>query len=97
MRKLFNRPALALAAVLGLVFLIILIKSYCKLVDQLAISLSQIKENDVNFESEFESVAASSQITSITSGNSGPKLPNYYLRKSVDVRNREITLGYLFL
>lgn len=104
MRKLLNRPVLALATVLALIFVIVLIKSYCKLVDKLTISLSEIQESEQIQESE--SIASESENSDISSETKsidksivretiGPVLPNY-VSESKPAINREITLGYLW-
>ncbi|XP_055300430.1 extracellular serine/threonine protein CG31145-like [Sitodiplosis mosellana] len=91
MRKLLNRPALALASVLALVFVIVLIKSYCKLIDDLTKSLSQTEtESESDFASKSEEFPKSSQ--SSASEMFEPQLPNHS-SDSIKDPNRQITLG----
>lgn len=93
MRKLLNRPALALAAVLAFIFVIVLIKSYCKLVDELTISLSQIEKREPKTTSGIEEFQISPIIKSTTSEIIGPQLSKYS-NLSNPAKNTPITLGY---
>ena len=92
-RKLFHRPAVALASVLALIFVIILFKSYCYPFDDLTTSLSQTEieiENISNFPSESEDLPKRSGSDSI-----GPQSPKSSSR-TTEIPNRQITFGYLY-
>ena len=89
MRKLFHRPAVALAAVLALIFVIILIKAYCKIIDDWTTSLSPIEigiESESNFASEIE------HLPKLSIDVIGPQLPNPP-SSTTEIPNRRITLG----
>lgn len=91
MRKLLNRPALALAAVLAFIFVVVLIKSYFKLIDELTISLSQTEKSESKKLLEIKELPILPKIKSTTSEFIGPQLP----KLSNSAINTPITLGYL--
>lgn len=91
MKKLLNRPALALAAALAFIFVVVLIKSYCKLIDELTISLSRTEKIESKLSSEIRELPILPKIKSTTSEFIGPQLP----KLSNPAINTPITLGYL--
>lgn len=95
MRKLLNRPAFALCAVLALIFLIILFKYYCKLIDQLTISLSQNEESVTNIVTEHEEMHISTQLKYTKSEFIEPQLPSQFNDLKASIPKRQITFGYL--
>lgn len=98
MRKFLNRPLLALAAALGLVFLVILIRMYVNVIDRLSESM-MVSENNRKESIKFgNKVKEFDSTTPVTAVIEGPELP-YKLKLTPPMMktSAEITLGYKFL
>lgn len=89
MRKLLNRPALALAAALSLIFLIILIRTYCIVLDvSIPILVEENRHEMASFQSESDqSSDDKSQRHQLIMG---PQLPNHIKYSTL---NTNVTLG----
>lgn len=95
MKKFLNRPFLALAAALGFVFLVILVRMYVSVIDRLSNSL-MVNEYHRGGSIKFDGQAKESDSTApSTAVIVGPQLPyKYEPTQPMRATNAEITLGY---
>lgn len=92
MIKFLNRPILAVAAILAVIFVLILLRAYITMIDSLANSYSEQKYRD---EKLLKSEKVVEKLSPYKFNGIGPQLPNKFTHSMVP--NIEITLGYSFL